>query len=109
MHTAIDSKRAAVEKLASHCDGSVTMCTTMQQSQPKPYQSQVVSYGFSKKSISEGRGAVEGGSLEKLDRCFDLRHKIQLTPFAQRHITRFPIFVVLVHFWHCLNRSYSLV
>ena len=46
-HTNLDSKRAAVAKLAPYCDKSVTICTTMQQSASKPSKlshSRVVSY-----------------------------------------------------------------
>lgn len=43
-HTNLDSKRAAVEKLAPQCDKSVTVCTTMQQPDPKLSHSRVVSY-----------------------------------------------------------------
>jgi hypothetical protein len=35
------------EKLAPHCDKSVTVCTTMQRSQPKLSHSRVVSYNVS--------------------------------------------------------------
>jgi integrase len=47
-HTNLDSKRAAVEKLAPHCDKSVTVCTTMQQPHPKLSHSRVVSYNVSR-------------------------------------------------------------
>jgi hypothetical protein len=50
-HTNIDSKRTAVDKLVAHCDKSVTICTTVQQSAEKARQlsqSKVVSYNVSR-------------------------------------------------------------
>ena len=43
-NTNLDSKRAAIEKLADHCNKSVTVRTTMQQAHPKLSHSRVVSY-----------------------------------------------------------------
>ncbi len=41
-HTNLDSKQAAVEKLAGHCDKSVTVCTKMQQPKSRLSHNQVV-------------------------------------------------------------------
>lgn len=43
-HTNLDSKQAAVEKLAGHCDKSVTVCTKMQQPKSGLSQNRVLSY-----------------------------------------------------------------
>jgi integrase len=47
-HTNLASKKSAIEKLPGHCDKSVTVCTTMQQSKPKVSHSRVVSYNVSR-------------------------------------------------------------
>ena len=47
-HTNLDSKRAAVEKLTSQCDKSVTVCTKMQQPKSGLSQNRVLSYNASR-------------------------------------------------------------
>lgn len=55
--------------------------------------------------LRSGGRAVEGGGLEKLKRHFPISLKIQLNPFASRHIARscvFPTYVVFDRFWRVL-------